>query len=600
MALFVVFTVNCKLEIIEPVYPFETIWGCVFMQFAYAFTNYGFGDLLEFAAVILLLKYLDDKKVKHDIFAGIIAAFLASIYLICVSFREYDEMTLITSTHFQKMQSVLYIIGLSILIYEGIRILFWLLDNIRNNIHISDLSINRMDNSNKVWLYSGIAIFICWIPWMIMDYPGSFCVDSIDQLKQFFGTMEWSTHHPPFSTTLLGLLTWIGKIIGSTNLGIFLYVLLHTVSGAVIFSYEIKKIYEWGLSKSFIIISTCFFALVPIWGCYVQCVEKSFLYNELISLFVVYIADALLKKEISRKKAILMVISGIIACLIRNNGIYTIIPTLIILLFYFSKENRKHIIYSLCSIVIVYMLVTKGLYPALSIKSGSAAEMFSVPFMQTARYVYVYGDQVTDEEKTAIGGVLWYDAIAERYESQKDISDSVKMLYSGDNSKLKPYFITWIKMFFKHPNVYISAFINNNYGYMAPVIGGVDVNIDYGEEEWLSSIGVRHIFKEMPIKLFNGIHTGMSTWPIFKYFTMGGTYTWLIIIMMLYTIKRKIYDVMPVLIPSILTILICFAGPSHVTLRYMACVTAVIPMYFAYLIKGNEQVEESDSGTEKQ
>ena len=100
-------------------------------------------------------------------------------------------------------------------------------------------------------------------------------------------------------------------------------------------------------------------------------------------------------------------------------------------------------------------------------------------------------------------------------------------------------------MFFKHPNVYISAFINNNYGYMAPVIGGVDVNIDYGEEEWLSSIGVRHIFKEMPIKLFNGIHTGMSTWPIFKYFTMGGTYTWLIIIMMLYTIKRKIYGVIP-------------------------------------------------------
>lgn len=586
VALLVIFAVNYKLEIVEPVYPFETIWGCIFMQFAYAFTNYGFGDLLELVAIIILQKYIDDKRIKQDFVVGIVSVVLASLYLICISFREFDGLNLITSSKFQMIQALFYVIGLSILIYEGIRIIFWLMDNARKP---KDILIEKeiREDSKKVWLFVGVTIFICWLPWMIMDYPGSFNVDSIYQLQQFFGEMEWTTHHPPFSTALMGSLVFVGELVGSTNLGIFLYVILHTTVGVTVFSYEIKKIYEWGFSKKVIVISTCYFALIPIWGCYVQFIEKSFLYNELVSLFVVYIADIIITKKLSIKKTIMISVISILACLIRNNGIYTIIPTLLIMIVYLNKEGKKRIVESLLAIVVVYTLIVKCLYPALSIKSGSTAEMLSIPFMQTARYVYSYEDQVTDEEKKAIGDVLWYDAISERYESQKDISDAVKMLYIGDDSKLRPYLTVWIKMFFKHPNIYVSAFINNNYGYIAPVIGGVDVNVDYGQEEWLSSIGIKHAFKEMPIKIFNSIHTGMAKWPIFKYFTMGGTYTWVLIILSLYSVKNRMYEIVPSLIPSILTILICFAGPSHVTLRYMLCVTGVIPIYFAILLRND-------------
>ena len=65
----------------------------------------------------------------------------------------------------------------------------------------------------------------------------------------------------------------------------------------------------------------------------------------------------------------------------------------------------------------------------------AAWEALSVPMQQTARYIRDYGNEVTDDERTAIEKALDYDAIAQSY--MPELSDGVKQYYKN------PARVTW-------------------------------------------------------------------------------------------------------------------------------------------------------------
>lgn len=68
-----------------------------------------------------------------------------------------------------------------------------------------------------------------------------------------------------------------------------------------------------------------------------------------------------------------------------------------------------------------------GITSAFHVEKDTPKEMLSLPFQQTARYVRDYGDEVTEEEKAAIGQVLDYDKIVKGY--MELTSDPVKTTY---------------------------------------------------------------------------------------------------------------------------------------------------------------------------
>ena len=84
----------------------------------------------------------------------------------------------------------------------------------------------------------------------------------------------------------------------------------------------------------------------------------------------------------------------------------------------------------------------------------------ALPFQQTARYLQFYRQELSQEEKAAIEGVLAnVDVVAASYDP--DISDPVKALYQRDSGpgRLAQYFKVWFTCFLKHPSVYAEAFL---------------------------------------------------------------------------------------------------------------------------------------------
>lgn len=97
--------------------------------------------------------------------------------------------------------------------------------------------------------------------------------------------------------------------------------------------------------------------------------------------------------------------------LLRNSGLYELLPVLLVLALYLKRTDRRRLLLSLCAVLAIYSGVTKGLYPSLGIEEGSIKEALSIPFQQTALYVNRFPDEVTEEEKLVIDSVLDYDRL---------------------------------------------------------------------------------------------------------------------------------------------------------------------------------------------
>lgn len=583
--------VNCKMECVIGAETSLVLNGIY--KLYHAFYSYNFSDVLVLIALYILIRYIDEQDSRCDKWTVAFSALLSFSFVVSTSFNKYDSTAFLTQDKFQMLLSGICIAGYYIVFYYGLRLLVILL-----NKKISCLSPIASDDflHRHVWLLAFMIIFVCWLPWIIMNYPGTSCPDGTLQLRQYFGDAPFTAHHPPFSTFIMGVLMESGKFIWDANFGFFLYILLQTILGAIIFSYSIKKIYDFGIRLRYCMIGTLFYAILPLWGGTLQEYGKDLLYTEIISLFVICLVNIILTKRCEVKESVMLFLAGLFASLLRNNGIYAVLPTIVILVFYLKSMERKRMFVVVCSTMIVYCSVVKIIYPGMGIQDGSIKEALSIPFLQTARYVDMHEEEVTEYEKEVIESVLDYEALA-TYNPKH--ADSVKNTYKGDDSKLPQYFAVWFQMFCKHPGTYIAAFLNKGGGYMAPVYVGFPSPIGTTHTEYISEMGINNVFGEKFAKLFVHIEYATMEMPIIRYFCMAGTYTWIVLVCLLLLLREKIYSGLILFIPEVMNVLVSIASPTwHI--RYALPVMAVIPLmigwtYYSIYTKRMKQVDCTNS-----
>lgn len=87
-------------------------------------------------------------------------------------------------------------------------------------------------------------------------------------------------------------------------------------------------------------------------------------------------------------------------CFWRNNGIYVVIISFIVLLISKTmKSYKKSVAFMLALIMLLYYGMNAWVYPMLNVQKGSTREMLSLPFQQTARYLRDNPQDVTEDRK---------------------------------------------------------------------------------------------------------------------------------------------------------------------------------------------------------
>src|SRR5699024_9245735 len=144
-----------------------------------------------------------------------------------------------------------------------------------------------------------------------------------------------------------------------------------------------------------------------------QSMVKDTLFAAVFSLFVLYTADIWIFADEYEAQPILYAryaASALLVCLLRNNRVIAVFSLLMFML-YTSAGRRKRWkrVDVAVSVIVVYFAFNSITTNLLSIAPGGINEALSIPLQKTARYVVMYGDEVTEEERAAIDAVVDYD-----------------------------------------------------------------------------------------------------------------------------------------------------------------------------------------------
>lgn len=530
----------------------------------------------------------------------IILSILYSFFLIIGnSFARTNSFELIKEN---LLINVLAFIGIGIIFYIVINILFNYLDKKKKNKSDKPKSKILKLFEEKTFIFSLLFIIVCWLPYIIAYYPVILSPDPSFQIKQYFGipnkystysimidpSVTITNHHPVIHTLLLGSCVKIGTIIGSVNVGLFIYSLIQIAILSCTLAYTIKFLKSIGLSRKYLIATLLVYAFVPSFCFYSVSAVKDVIFSSLIILYIIALYKIVKSDNISNKNIIKVILLLILIVLFRNNGIHTILLSLPFLLFLRKGKNFRLRI--LLIIVIIFGFnysYNNIILPYFKITPTSIRESLSIPFQQTARYVKEHSDEMTTKEKNAIDKILGYSTLASRY--KPELSDPVKNEYNkyATEKDLKEYFKVWFYEFKKHPKTYIEATINNTYGYYYPLVSdwyyhdSYDTRIteDGFDYHYNNLSGLREILTDYG-QMFQKI-------PVLSLLINIGFNVWLLLFMFSYLLYKKNYRGLLYLLPSLVLVLVCIASPANTYFRY------AMPYVFALMLNFGIFIKES-------
>lgn len=334
------------------------------------------------------------------------------------------------------------------------------------------------------WWLLAPALFLCWLPSLYACYPGFFNYDAIGQLPQvLYDEVPYSTHHPLLHTLILGKIMKAGYTVSGGNLqtGLLFYSLFQMGVCAIVFCTVIRYMWRVTQKKWLVITSFCYYALFPVIALFTLSTTKDVFFSLMLLLCVLQIYDMYRNTEKfwkSSYKPSVLVISTVVMCLLRNNGIYAVLLMSVCSLF-FSGLSRKRNLLIYGSVILLYLVSSKGLELFLHAESGSRAEAFCVPMQQVARVYCEYGEEAFDEGDLS----MLYQAISkEKLHGYNPVqADEIKN-FTDFNIVLDnkwSYLKLWLKTGLRYPQSYLMSILDNTYQAWYPWTSVVD-DVDTG------------------------------------------------------------------------------------------------------------------------
>lgn len=541
--------------------------------------------------------YIQKRRISHT---SLIVAIIFSILYMAVDYPFYIET--LTSSLFRGSILLFVFLGFTALFYHVLACLYALAADkvpLERALFTSPClsAWNAPSNIPKTafrlfFFYkkrTGLCTFLlcllCWIPYFLYQYPGIMTPDSLNQFEQALGVIPYSNHHPWVHTLLIKLIYTIGlQITGSMLVALSFYTLFQMclLSGSICYFINTLKICRVKPAVCFLI--TLFYALVPYHAVYSVTIWKDIPFAAFVLLFCCALLRLINKETataLSVKDICILGISGLAMCLFRSNGWYAFLLCLPFLLVYFRKNFRT--LYPVFLGIFAAALIIK--YPvmnAFQVTQPDLVESLSIPIQQVTA-VICNDRALTEEELDLIEQVVDLTYIKKLYDFH--YADNIKELVRAGNQNYleehkKDFLKLWVRLGLRYPGDYLTAYINQTYGYWYP-----DSFYPVADAEGVSatSLGVSHTplirgplvvkTKEIAVKL-----GGML--PLYGIIWSMGAVCWVLFFSIGAAFIRQERQKLILYLPSLsLLFTVLIATPVATEFRYVYFMVVSLPFY---------------------
>lgn len=458
--------------------------------------------------------------------------------------------------------------------------------------------LEKLFGSKYSVLLMAVVIMVCWLPALMMLYPGTMINDSWGQLEQVLslqrGTWVVSAHHPVFDTFLMSsIIIPLAKVFGNWHMGMFCYVLFQAICTSLVFAYSIKYMRDKFKQNDWVsLIMLLIYAFLPVFVASIQSISKDALSAWIFVLFVIQFIEIIRTKGLALRKA-KFAIGFIVVCLLcvltKKVELYIVLLSLLCVLI-FQKGNRVAVLVPICAISLTAFLILPMIRSTFNIVPSGPQEMLSVPFQQTANYVKMYASDVADEEKQVLEKVLEYDRLAEKYDPTN--ADPVKgYAPRSEDEDYKKYLGVWLQQGFKHPDAYLAATVAHLAGwysfYMYKPLTDMEHHTQIDNDLIMDSVAERSELFEQTAGVFDSSYEGLYSIPIVGILFTYAFFATIAPVFVVCTLihKRKAFSAKYVLaaVPLVLSIVLgCYLSPVSTHLegaRYLYPVIYSLPTF---------------------
>ena len=474
------------------------------------------------------------------------------------------------------------------------------------------------------FLTAALTLAVLYLPYMLVSYPGISYWDTYSQIAMSFPELEYTSsyvdkaslirpgvylnaHHPVAHTMLIHVCLVAGKrFFDSWNLGFYMYGILQAGAWICASAWAVRQyVRKYGVTARFVRWLLVYLFAHPVIHQYLFLATKDTFYAAFLMLTVCVWVQVL--TEGGKKPLLLLLLFATGTVLFRNEGRYVLLIAAAGS-FLLNPKSRKRMAAVFLYTIVFSVVYSRVLLPAAGVTPGSRREMFSIPFQQTARYVAVQGDEVTEEEREAIDAVLKYDLLAKNY--KPEIADSVKGTYreAAAAEGLKNYFKTWLAMGLKRPDIYLSAFLNNKYAYFYPDESYLELQTYEMSasgfaliNRYTEKIGLALAYPERTLglrRLADGMSKWLSQYSPFSWISVTSLYPWLTVLCFCYSLRKRDGLMISVSTIPAAVLLMCLAGPTNGNFsRYTYPLILMMPFLFPLLrrIRGPEDGELTEN-----
>lgn len=427
-----------------------------------------------------------------------------------------------------------------------------------------------------------LCCLLCWLPYYLYQYPGIMTPDSINQLEQILGLIPWSNHHPWAHTLVFGLFYHIGYgLTGNmvTAVSVYTFFQMCLLAGSV--AYFISTLRSHRIRPFVLLLITAFYALIPYHAVFSVTVWKDIPFAAAVLLFSCAILRLSVQNKISAGNLSVFMMSGVMICLFRSNGWYAFLLALPFLLFGF-RHKAKAVYPPLLAALLLSAVVRYPVMSACKVQQPDFIESVSIP-MQQITAVICNDRYLSGEELALIEKVVDLTYIHELY--NPTFADNIKELVRAGNQDYltahkNEFLKLWIRLGLRYPGDYLTAYVNQTYGYWYP-----DSFYLVAEAEGVSAtdLGVSHTpliggplvikAKEIAIKLGGMVPVYGTLWSM-------GVACWILIFSISVSVIRRDYHKLICYLPGFALLLsVLAATPVATEFRYVYFLVLCLPFY---------------------
>lgn len=521
---------------------------------------------LFFAFYILVGKGSVTADHRIRVISLITALVLSAFQTIGLHVSSNDRITIFTST-LDFFNFLFYYIGTLILFYFIVKIVFEFFRS-----HESYSSREIIPNRGNFFLLSWSIIFLTWIPYSLINFPGILSPDSISQFDQILGSNPWNNHNPAFHTFLISCFYSLSNMLGQNiNIGVFLYVLFQMIVLSGSFAYCLHFMRRLEVNPKIILLSLAFYSLYPPNGVYSVTVLSDVLFSGCVLVFTIYLTKLFVLNSdgITIRNIFIFSFVSLFMMLVRHVGLYVFILSLIPLVFFVRKWKRIGLLSIFILPVLIYFLVSRIVYPKFDIgyERDASWAIASQPAQFMARGVKLYSDGLSTDLNIRID-YYFNHGFENVYnpEIADPIMASVKMdSFINDKSG---FYKLFIDLFLKHPLIFVESFLYSSRGYWYPdtyywIIGGYVYKNNHGiksEKLFTPMIAQGTIIR---------IVEKMRMIPIVGMIFSLGFMLWLLVLSVMYLVLTYRGKYILMYVPVFVVWLIAIVSPVFAEYRYV-------------------------------